>query len=66
MSTGTGPCARAGSTSVMWIFTLIAGYAELSTSPMRSLAMTGVKPMNSWSTVVTVHFTLGTSLGTHP
>ncbi len=66
MSTGTGPEARAGSTSVMWILTLMAGYAELSTSPIRSLAMTGVNPMNSWSTAVTVHFTVGTSLGTNP
>ena len=46
MSTGTGPLAFAGVTTVMWILTLIAGYAELSTSPIRSLAMTGVKPMN--------------------
>jgi len=25
ISTGTGPAARSGVTSVMWIFTLIAG-----------------------------------------
>src|ERR1700686_3528131 len=44
----------------------MAGYSELSTSPIRSLAITGVKPSVSWSTVFTVHDTFGTFWGTRP
>jgi hypothetical protein len=66
ISTGTGPFAFAGVTSVMWIFTLIAGYAELSTCPIRSLAITGVNPIVSRSTAVTVQATFGTPAGTRP
>src|SRR5215475_1200209 len=66
ISTGTGPFAFAGVTSVMCNLTLIAGYDELSTVPIRSFAITGVNAIISWSVALTVHVTFGTSVGTRP
>ena len=66
ISTGTGPFASAGVTSVIRKFTLIAGYDELSTRPTSSFAITGWNPTISRSLAVTDHVTFGTSLGIFP
>src|ERR1700682_1383259 len=44
ISTGPGPFAFAGVTSVIWMPTLIDGQAELSTLPTNCLATTGLMP----------------------
>src|SRR5258706_11271651 len=65
ISTGTGPLAFAGVTSVIWISTLIDGQAELSTCPTSCLATTGSSPTTrSTAWVVIVQVTLGTFFGT--
>src|SRR5215470_6979282 len=63
ISTGTGPFALTGVTSIIDTSTLMAGYAELSTCPTSFFAITGVKPTNSWSVAATVHVTFGTFFG---
>ena len=66
MITGTGPFASAGVLSVRSIFTLIAGYAELSTWPISFLVITGTSPFFSSVVLTTSHFTAGVCCGTRP
>src|ERR1019366_2201012 len=66
ITTGTGPFASAGTTSVIWISTLIAGKDELSTWPVSALPITGRPATVSFTVLVTVHVTLGTLFGTRP
>src|ERR1039458_309978 len=64
--TGTGPFASAGTTSVIWISTVIAGNDELSTWPVSALPITGRPATVAVIVFVTVHVTFGTFLGTRP
>ena len=57
--TGTGPCAFAGVTNVISIFTLIAGHAELSACPTSCFLTTGKTPTFSSVVLVTVQVTPG-------
>ena len=64
--TGTGPLASAGVTSVIWMSTVMPGYAELSTWPTSTLPMVGLSPTMPLAVSVTVHVTFGTDFGTRP
>src|SRR3954462_15285671 len=64
--TGTGRVAAAGVTSVIWISTVIAGYAVLSTCPTNCFSMTVWGPAVVLVVLATVQATLGASAGTRP
>ena len=64
--TGTGPFAFPGITSVISIFTLIDGYAELSACPINCFSMTGKTPAFESVLLFTVQVTLGTLDGMRP
>src|SRR5579883_128851 len=64
--TGTGPFASAGSTSVIWISTVSAGYAELSTRPASNFPTTARPPTDAFTVLVTSQVTLGAFFGTRP
>ncbi len=66
ISSGAGPFALTGSTTAILMSTVIAGWAELSTCPATRRATTGWPPTVVSMVSVTVHATLGTSLGTRP
>src|SRR5262245_42832838 len=66
MSTGTGPFASFGVTSVMERFTSIAGHAELSTCPRRCFSTAAVFPTVVSRVSVTVQATFGTLFGMRP
>ena len=65
--TGTGLLAFAGVTTVIWMSTVISGYAELSTRADQLLADRPARPPTSnVFRPLTVHVTFGTFFGTRP
>src|SRR5262245_5581845 len=66
MSTGTGPFASFGVTSVMERFTSIDGHAELSTCPCRCFSTAAVLPTVVSRVSVTVQVNFGTFFGILP